>query len=69
MKESKSDGLDQSDELVKVHAEALLRFDNAQRFDYENRVLAEEDFAFVSGDGQWPDEIKEARQKKQFTAA
>ena len=65
MKESKSDGLNQSDELVKIHAEALLRFDNAQSFDYENRVLAEEDFAFVSGDGQWPDEIKEARQKKQ----
>lgn len=54
----------ESDALQMVHSEALIRFDNASSFEYENRVLSEEDFAFVAGDGQWPDEIKEAREKK-----
>lgn len=48
----------------KVHVEALKRYDVGQAFDRENIILAEEDFAFVAGDGQWPYEIKQQRQLK-----
>lgn len=48
----------------KVHTEALERFDRAQEYERENRRLAEEDFLFVAGDGQWDYEIRKARESE-----
>ena len=48
----------------KLHVEALERFDRASEFERENRELAEEDFLFVSGDGQWPEEVRNERESK-----
>ena len=47
-----------------VHAEALARFDDAQEFERENRRLAEEDFQFVAGDGQWDYEVRKQRESE-----
>ena len=47
-----------------VHIEALARYDLGHAHDRENIILAEEDFIFVAGDGQWPYEIKQQRQQK-----
>ena len=46
----------------KEHSEALERFDRAQEFERENRKLAEEDFQFVAGDGQWDCEVRKQRE-------
>lgn len=48
----------------KLHAEALSRFERASEFERENRELAEEDFRFVAGDGQWDDDIRTEREKQ-----
>lgn len=52
------DGVDKD-----VHSIALKRFQAAETHEYENRLLAEEDFRFVAGD-QWPEEVKDARKKQ-----
>ena len=48
--------------MTKVHDEALERFDRAQEYERENRELAEEDFKFVAGDGQWDYDIRKERE-------
>jgi len=50
------------DEVDNVHSEALERFDRVQEYERENRELAEEDFRFVAGDGQWSETVKEERE-------
>lgn len=46
-----------------IHRVALERFENAMLAEQENRILAEEDFIFLAGDGQWPYEIRQQRQR------
>lgn len=50
------------DGIEDLHIEALEQFERAEKHENENRLLAEEDFAFVAGDGQWPEAIKQQRQ-------
>lgn len=42
---------------------ALERFDQAREHESENRQLAEEDFQFVAGDGQWDYDIRKEREQ------
>lgn len=47
-----------------IHSIALERFDRAWESDRENRRLAVEDISFRTGEGQWPEHIKQQRKEE-----
>ena len=53
-----------NEKQLEIFKAAMVRFDNAVAFEKENRELSEDDHAFVSGDGQWEEHIKDARIKE-----
>jgi len=44
--------------------EALERFKQAESHEQENRLLAEQDFAFLTPDGQWPEDVRQQRERQ-----
>lgn len=50
-------------DALKVHEEALKRFKLASEAEHENRLIAEDDFLFASGDEQWPESVRQEREE------